>query len=70
VATIPQAELEFGSLWMMKSMNNLEIISWLKQVRANAPEPAFRGLYMVAADTLATGRWQKIREALEDVVVA
>jgi hypothetical protein len=50
VANISQKELEFGNLWMFKSLNNQEIINWLKQVRAHAPEPAFRGLYLMASD--------------------
>lgn len=52
-------------------MNNQGIIGWLKQVRAYAPEPAFRGLYLMAADILPTTRWQKIKEALvENVLIA
>lgn len=66
VANIPEAKQMFGSLWMIKSLNNREIIGWLKQVRANAPEPAFRGLYQMAGETLPTVRWQTIKQALEE----
>ena len=71
VSNIPQEELAFSSLWMIKSLNNQEIIGWLKQVRSNAPEPAFRALFNMAATELAPQRWNFIQEVLmEGVLVA
>lgn len=70
VANISQEEMELGNFWMLKSLNNLEIINWLKLVRANAPEPAFRGLYLMASDALNDNRWQIIKHALEEGAVA
>jgi hemerythrin-like domain-containing protein len=71
VSKIPQDELAFSSLWMIKSLNNQEIIGWLKQVRSNAPEPAFRALFNMAASELSSQRWSYIQEVLmEGVLVA
>lgn len=71
VSKIPQHELGFTSLWMIKSLNNPEIITWLKQVRSNAPEPAFRALFNMASTELAPARWSQIQEVLmEGVLVA
>jgi len=70
VANISQEEMEVGNLWMLKSLNNLEIINWLKLVRANAPEQAFRALYLMASDALNDNRWQTIKEALGEIAVA
>jgi hypothetical protein len=71
VNSIPQEEMAFTSYWMIKSLNNQEIITWLKQVRSTAPEPAFRGLFNLAATELAPGRWRMIQEVLmEGVLVA
>lgn len=71
VSNIPQHEMAFTSFWMIKSLNNQEIIIWLKQVRSTAPEPAFRGLFNLAATELSPGRWRMIQEVLmEGVLVA
>jgi hypothetical protein len=71
VSKIPQEEMAFSSLWMIKSLNNQEIINWLKQVRSNAPEPVFRALFNIASDELSPQRWSYIQEVLmEGVLVA
>jgi hypothetical protein len=69
VAKISQADLEFTSFWMIKSLNNQEIISWLKQVRAHDTEPAFNGLYALAGMILPAGRWQLIQQSLKEAAV-
>ena len=65
VANIPLPELQGTSVWMMRSMNNGEIITWLKEVRSHAPEPAYRMLYQIASDELPPVRWLKVKTALE-----
>lgn len=65
VANIPLPELQGTSVWMMRSMNNGEIITWLKEVRSHAPEPAYQMLYLIASDELPPVRWQKVKTALE-----
>lgn len=65
VANIPLPELRGTSVWMMRSMNNGEIITWLKEVRSHAPEPAYQMLYLIASDELPPVRWQKVKTALE-----
>jgi hypothetical protein len=71
VSNIPQDELAFSSVWMIKSLNNQEIIGWLKQVRSNAPEPVFRALFNIASSELSPQRWADIQEVLmEGVLVA
>jgi hypothetical protein len=71
VGSVPPEALAFASRWMIQSLNNPEIITWLKQVRSTAPEPAFRGLFNMAANELAPERWRLIQEVLmEGVMVA
>jgi hypothetical protein len=71
IGNVPPEALSLASRWMIKSLNNPEIITWLKQVRSTAPEPAFRGLFNMAASELAPARWQLIQEVLmEGVMVA
>jgi hypothetical protein len=69
IGNVPPEALAFASLWMIKSLNNPEIITWLKQVRSTAPEPAFRGLFNIAANELAPERWQLIQEVLMEGVM-
>ena len=66
VANIPLPELQGTSVWMMRSMNNGEIINWLKEVRSHAPEQAYRMLYHIAGEELPPVRWQKVKTALEE----
>jgi hypothetical protein len=71
IGHVPPEALRLACRWMIKSLNNPEIITWLKQVRSTAPEPAFRELFNMAANELAPGRWQLIQEVLmEGVLVA
>ena len=65
VANIPLPELQGTSVWMMRSMNNGEIITWLKEVRSHAPEPAYQMLSLIASHELPPVRWQKVKTALE-----
>lgn len=64
VANIPPATLAVESRWMMKGMNNPEIIGWLKGVKQGAPEPVFQELLQLAEETLPAGRWEAVSEAL------
>lgn len=64
VSSIPPHKNELHSRWMMKGMANHEIISWLKEVNAKAPEFVYTGLLGMAADVLPASRMNTIRQAL------
>lgn len=64
LAHIPQEELAVYSLWMIRGMNNHEIIAWLKTIEKTAVGPVFQVLFAMAENELSAIRWQKIQEGL------
>jgi hypothetical protein len=71
LALIPQEELTIYSLWMIRGMNNHEIIDWLKTVEKTAVGPVFQVLFAMAENELSAIRWQKIQDGLmEGALVA
>jgi len=68
---IPHEELTIYSQWMIRGMNNLEIIAWLKTIEKTAVGPVFQVLFAMAEHELSAIRWQKIQEGLmEGALVA
>jgi hypothetical protein len=68
---IPQDELTTYSLWMIRGMNNHEIIAWLKTIEKTAVGPVFQLLFTMAENELSAIRWQKIQDGLiEGAMVA
>ncbi len=68
---IPQEELTVYSQWMIRGMNNHEIIAWLKTIEKTAVGPVFQLLFAMAENELSAIRWQKIQEGLmEGALVA
>lgn len=71
LAHIPQEELAVYSLWMIRGMNDHEIIAWLKTIEKTAVGPVFQVLFAMAENELSTIRWQKIQDGLmEGALVA
>lgn len=71
VAQIPREDLTVYSLWMIRGMNNHEIIAWLKAVEKTAVGPVFQVLFSMAENELSAIRWQKIQDGLmEGALVA
>jgi len=66
VASIPAEKNPWYWKWMMRGLNNTEIITWLKKVKAFAPTAIFEALTGVAARELPTDRWTAIRQNTEE----
>ena len=64
IASIPPAEMEFRSAWIMRGLSNNEITAWLKAVQTNAPESIFNNLFSIAERELPN---QRFRQVLEDL---
>lgn len=64
IASIAPETLAVESEWMMRSMNNPEIIEWMDGVRVNAPEQVFAALRSVAEQELPQGRYKQVMTAL------
>ncbi|HET7897909.1 MAG TPA: hypothetical protein VFL47_09575, partial [Flavisolibacter sp.] len=52
------------SKWMIRGLNNTEIVRWLKEVKTTAPELAFRSLLKTAEDELHPSRWSLLQDVL------
>lgn len=71
VASIPQDEMAVSSKWMMRGLSNLEIVTWLKNIKNGAPEFVFRSLLKLAESELPEDRWYHIKEGIiEGAMVA
>jgi hypothetical protein len=62
----PEESLLFGK-WMVRGMNDAEIIGWLKHARNAAPAYAFEGLLFMAEEELEPARWEFISKNFSDV---
>jgi hypothetical protein len=66
----PEA-MSIASKWMMRGLNNPEIITWLKEVRNTAPDFVLKGLSATAEKELTDKRWKFVHEqALLEKAVA
>lgn len=66
IQSIPPQEMAFFSRWMVRGVNNAELLYWLNGVKATAPQPAFEGLLSVAESELHPERWSVVQDALLD----
>ncbi len=66
VAQIAPQKMSLYSKWMMRGLNNTEIINWLKEVKDNAPDFVFESLMEIASAELSEHRWQLVQEDLTE----
>jgi hypothetical protein len=50
--------------WMIRGLNNNEIVRWLKEVKMTAPELEFRSLLQTAEHELHPSRWSLLQDVL------
>jgi hypothetical protein len=62
----PEDSLLLGK-WMIKGMNDVEIINWLKHVNMAAPDFVLEGLLILAEQELEPARWELIEKNLSEV---
>jgi hemerythrin-like domain-containing protein len=53
-----------GSRWMMRGLNNADILNWLRQVEKSAPHEVFLQLMNLAKNELPVERFEKLTEAV------
>jgi len=66
---IPPEEIHAASKWMMRGINNADIIGWLKRVRQTAPDFIYKNLMDIAADEISELRFAIVQDALEEEVI-
>lgn len=63
LAAVPPAEMQQAATWMMRGLNNADIIAWLKDVKQNAPQPVFNNLISIAGNELPAERFAIIENS-------
>lgn len=58
-----------GSRWMMRGLNNPEIVRWLRSVEESAPESVFQNLFATAEKELPEHRFRRVLETLTEGVM-
>ena len=65
VANLSPWSASVSSRWIMRGLNNPEILHWLRSVEESAPETVFQNLFATAERELPGHRFLRIQEALE-----
>ncbi|MEI9945934.1 MAG: hemerythrin domain-containing protein [Chitinophagaceae bacterium] len=55
--------------WMLRGLNNSEIIGWLKNVKNGAPDFTFRCLMKQCGEEMEEQRWSQVQEQLSEGVL-
>ena len=58
-----------ASRWMVRGLNNPEIVSWLRSVEESAPEAAFQKLFATAESELPERRSRQVLESFTEGVM-
>ena len=64
IAGISPDEMEKAAQWIMRAINPEEAISWLKEVKANAPAPVFDMLFRLTETALPERFRTKVQDAV------
>jgi hypothetical protein len=56
--------------WMMRALNNQELITWLREVRDHAPGFVFESLMTAAENELVSDRWIEVKGEVINQAVA
>lgn len=69
IASIPQEEMMFTTILMLKGMNNPEIINLLGEAREALPPQAFTDLLQLTENTIDSNRWAKLHRSITEAEV-
>jgi hypothetical protein len=64
VSNIPDEEKAISSKWMMRGINKMEAINWLKAMKQHAPEPAFWSVYSLVRSELPVHLRIEVQESM------
>jgi hypothetical protein len=70
VESIPPQKMMKSAKWMIRGINNIELIHWLEEVRRFAPPPVFEMLISIAETELPVERFELITKALKNELTA
>jgi len=66
VGKLPPRDLAMLSKWVIRGMNNAEIIGWLRAIEKTCISSIFSSFFNSAEKELPDCRWQRIQEALAE----
>lgn len=67
---LPPETLQQYSVWMIRALSNNEILDWLKELKATAPDFIYQGLKTLAQNELPQQRWSFIRLSIGETPIA
>jgi hypothetical protein len=70
IASIPPAEMQLSSKWMLRGISTADAIVWMKGIKNSAPEFVFKGLINLAQSVLNKAQFKIVQEALEEEALA
>ena len=70
VQSIPPQKMMKYAKWMIRGINNIELIHWLDEVRRFAPLPVFEMLISIAETELSVERFELVTKALKNELTA
>lgn len=66
IANIAPEDKAVSAQWMMRGINKVEAINWLKMVKKNAPAPEFWNVFALTKSELPMYRRIQVQEAIMD----
>ncbi|WP_121354644.1 hemerythrin domain-containing protein [Flavisolibacter nicotianae] len=68
-ASVPPADNQLFSYWMLKGMAAHEIVDWFTAIRQTAPPPVFAFFCNLAETALLPNEWQRVQEKIREVAL-
>lgn len=68
VSQVPVHVMATMNRWMLRGLNTGEIIGWMKNVEANAPEVVYHSLLAAAENELTENRFRQVVKGLSEAV--
>ena len=69
LASLPPNVMNAEAPWMVRGMNDPEIITWLQEVKQHAAAPIFGMLSGLAQSELPVARWENIKVVLDEALI-
>lgn len=64
VQSVPPQKMMLTMKWMLRGINDVEVIGWMKGVQLHAPAQVYAILVSMAEQELEPSRWSRIQKAL------
>ena len=69
VQSIAPEKMMKYALWMIRGMNNPEMIHWMQELEKGAPAPVFQIIQSMAKEEWGSVRWKEVEKSLKSVTL-